>query len=108
MNIYSRGAITITHKKPFIDWNNRLFPDFNMYENILGESKTYLVQEIFNDADKLVKKHYKEIFEIELEGICIDENEWPKVRSYKVFCEWFSFTVSDYVIDLCDKPLYGF
>ncbi len=77
MTVLSRSAITITYKKPFADWNNALFPDMPIHENMLGESKTYLINEIFNNANAVIKKHYKEIFENELEGICVDENEWP-------------------------------
>ncbi len=106
MNVLSRSAITITHKKPFIEWNNALFPDLLMYENMLGESKTYLIDELIENADKVIKKHYKEIFETELEGICIDENEWPEKRNWKLFNEWFSYEISDWVMDLSNKEMF--
>ncbi len=103
MEALERSAITITYKKPFIDWNNRLSPDLPLEENMLGESKTYLVDAIFDAPDKLIKKHYKTIFEEELEGIWIDENDWPQNRSFKLFNEWFSYEISDIVIDLVEK-----
>ena len=106
MNILSRSAITISYKKPFIDWNNKLTPDILLHENILGESKTYLTDELFDDAEKLVKKHYKDIFEIELEGMWTDENDWPQKRTFKLFKEWFNYEVSDFVVDLLRKNLY--
>jgi hypothetical protein len=46
MQVINRAAITITHKKPFIDWANKLDPVFLMEENMLGESGTYLINEI--------------------------------------------------------------
>jgi hypothetical protein len=106
MNTLNRSAITISYKKPFIDWNNKLTPDMTLDENMLGESKTYLTNGIFDDAEKLVKKYFKEIFEIELEGMWTDENDWPQKRTFKLFNEWFNYEVSDLVIDLSNKNLY--
>jgi hypothetical protein len=106
MRVLYRSAITITYKKPFIDWNNKLFPDLPIEENILGESKTYLINSLFDDAGKVIKKHYKIIFETELEGICIDENEWPEKRTFKLFNEWFSYEISDWVMDLSKNSLF--
>ena len=107
MNVISRSAITITHKKPFIDWNNALFPDLPMHENILGESKTYLIDELVDNAGDVIKKHYQQIFETELEGICTDENEWPATRHLKLFNEWFSYEISDWVMDLSKKDMFS-
>ena len=107
MKVLSRSAITITYKKPFIDWNNKLFPDLPMHENMIGESKTYLVNEIFNNAVQVIKKYYKEIFETELEGVCIDNNEWPQKITIKLFNEWFSYEISDWVMDLSNKSFFS-
>lgn len=106
MNVLNRSAITITYKKPFVDWNNQLIPDMLLEENMLGESKTYLIAELYDDAEKLMKKHYKLIFEIELEGIWTYENDWPQKRTFKLFNEWFNYEISDFVIDLSNKNLY--
>ena len=83
MRTINRSAITITYKKPFIDWHNKLFPDIIYHENILGESKTYLINQIFDNAEQVLKKHFKDIFEIELEGICTDESDWPKKEKFQ-------------------------
>jgi hypothetical protein len=107
MKVINRGAITITYKKPFVEWNNRLFPDLPIFENMLGESKTYLVKDDFDDAEKVIKKHYKQIFELELESYWTDENDWPKNRDFKLFNEWFAYEISDWVVDLINKPLEG-
>lgn len=100
MKILDRSAITITSKTPFIEWNNNLFPDLPMEENVLGESRTYLINELFDTTDSIIKKNYKIIFEMELEVICTDEDEWPKKRNFKLFNEWFSHEISNWVIDL--------
>jgi len=107
MRVLNRSAITISYKKPFIDWNNRLFPDLLMQENMLGESKTYLINQLFNNADQALKKYYKEIFEAELEGVCLDEEEWPEKRTFKLFNEWFSYEISDWVTDLSNQSFFS-
>lgn len=105
MRVLHRSAITINYKKPFVEWHNKLFPEAPMTENMLGESKTYLIDNVFDNADDVIKKYFKVIFEIELEGICIDENEWPRKLSLKMFNEWFSCDISDWVIDLSKKSI---
>jgi hypothetical protein len=100
MKILERSAITITYKKPFVDWNNQLTPELPLHEDMLGESKTYLTKVDFDDADKLIRKHYKEIFEMELEGMWTDENDWPQNRDFQLFNEWFRYEISDWVTDL--------
>jgi hypothetical protein len=105
MKILHRCAITVNYKKPFIEWNNKLFPDLPMEESILGESKTYLIDDIFDNAEEVIKKYYKIIFKTELEGICIDENEWPKKLSLKLFNMWFGYEISDWVMDLSKRGL---
>ena len=100
MKILNRSAITINYKKPFIDWINALTPELPMSERMLGESTTYLVKADFENADQCIKKQYKEIFEMELEGQWTDENDWPQKLTVKLFNEWFSYEISDLVIDL--------
>lgn len=100
MKITNRSAITINYKKPFVDWSNALTPELSMNENMLGESTTYLVKADFDDAEKCIKKYYKEIFELELDGQWTDENDWPQKMTFKLFNEWFSYEISDLVIDL--------
>jgi len=71
-----------------------------MEVNILGESSTYLVTESTGDADKLLRKYYKEIFENELFQMWTDENDWPQKISYELFNEWFSVEIAGFVYDL--------
>lgn len=100
MKILNRSSITVTYKKPFVDWHNRLLPEFPIDNNKLVESSTYLVRELFDDADKLLRKHYKEIFENELYNMWTDENDWPQKITYKLFNEWFSVEIAGFVYDL--------
>jgi hypothetical protein len=105
MKVLNRAAITITYKKSFIDWHNNLFEDSKMHENMIGESKTYLVNENFDNVDILIKRHYKEIFENELLENWNDENDFPKNISRKLFDKWFDYEVSDFVYDHSSRKL---
>jgi hypothetical protein len=79
MEVYNRSAITVTPKKPFVDWNNKLTPEM----------------------------YFKQIFEEELEAMWTDEEDWPQKRDFNTFCEWFDFEISDWVMDLSKKPLHS-
>ena len=59
----------------------------------------------FIDADVVIKKYYKEIFETELFQMWTDENDWPPKITLKLFHEWFSVEISGWVYDL-DKLIY--
>lgn len=100
MKVINRSAITINYNKPFVDWSNALTPELPMSEKMLGESTTYLVKGDFDNSEKCIKKYFKKIFEEELEGQWTDENDWPQNRTFKLFNEWFTYEISDLVIDL--------
>ena len=105
MEVYNKSAITVTPKKPFVDWNNKLTPEMPISEKMMGSSRTYLTNPDFEDAEKHLKKYFKQIFEEELEAMWTDEEEWPQKRDFKTFCEWFEYEISDWVVDLSKKPL---
>lgn len=52
MNIVNRCAITVVYKKPFSDWNDRVFPDMPMESHGYKESYTYLVKEEMDISEK--------------------------------------------------------
>lgn len=105
MTTLNRSAITIKPKQPFVDWANKVIPELPTELNVLGESKTYLTNPDFDNAEKHIKKYFKQIFEEELEGTWLNENDWPINRDFKTFCEWFDFEISDLVTDLSKKRL---
>jgi len=105
MKVYNRSAFTVTAKKPFIDWINRLDPKNPLKIRVLGESSTYLTKPDFTDAAAHLKKYHKEIFELELESMWTDEEDWPENITLELFHEWFSVEISNWVYDLSKKPL---
>ncbi len=105
MHVINRSSITVSFKKPFADWINKLDAQHLIEEMMLGESSTYLVKEMFNDAGDLIKKHYKNIFENELMVMWMDENDWLANRTFKMFNEWFSYEISGFVYDTMKSPI---
>jgi hypothetical protein len=95
-----KSAITITYQKAFIDWNNKIYPELPMEEEMLGEASTYLVNESFDDPEELLEKHYKQIFKNELKTITEDESKWPNPITTALFDKWFYYEISDTVIAL--------
>ena len=102
MHIINRSAITVTYKKPFIDWHNNLMPGNG---NIIDESSNYLIPELADNTSDITKKYYLEIFETELFQMWTDENAWPPKITLKLFHEWFSVIISGWVYDLERKEL---
>lgn len=100
MDLLDKLAITVTYKKSFIDWGRNLVPDMPDHLGVFGESKTYLIKFSNQNADKILNKYWREIFEIELNGIWTNENDWPPKLTKKMFFEWFSVELSDFVIEL--------
>jgi len=85
MEILNRSAITITPKQPFVDWANALSSEFPMEISVIGESHTYLTNPDLDNAQKHIKKYFKQIFEEELEGIWTVEQDWPQKRDFEAF-----------------------
>lgn len=100
METIYNSAITITYKKPFIDWNNKQFPELPMEEDVLGESTTYLTKAAFDDPEQLLLKYFKQIFKAELSIITDDEKKWPSPLNIDLFEDWFYFEISDSVTEL--------
>ena len=100
----NRGLVIIIPKQPAYDWENKVFPEDELIRNIEDavEHNSYLLEEyqVYDDPKKALKKYWKFIFEDHLFGICLDENEWPKKLTWKLFTEWFEFHFSSMVIDL--------
>lgn len=100
----SRSAVAVTPKKPLRDWIDALLPEYPQPE---GQGTVYLIKALDGDADieKWLKTNYKNIFENELNQLYTDEDEWPKNRSFKLFNEWFDFTVHPFVVDMLNGPV---
>ncbi len=101
-----RAAILITPKQPFFDWINSIEPldrmDDEMYEGELHLVPDYETKE---EILRWLKKHYDLIFTEMLNGWYIDEDLWPQKRSFKMFGEWFQYSLHPMVWDWVAGPV---
>lgn len=62
----------------------------------------YLVPEISTGEGETppLEDYFEKIFEIELEAWSTDESEWPALRDFKTFMDWFDVQGESIVVDL--------
>lgn len=102
----NRGAIILRPAQPFIDWAAGL-DDSGLVPSAEGEQHAYLVPEWEDDREqeRVLKKVFAELFERELFGWHMVEEDWPRDRSLREFLRWFHIEMHSLVIDVCQEPL---
>lgn len=106
--VVNRGALLLRYREPAVRWINEADPNPSSspidLQSANEERNVYLISDnAGNDRqslDRWLKRHYAEIFEIELEDWYTDPNLWPKQRSYTLFREWFEPELHTVLIDL--------
>ena len=106
----NRDAVIIFPKQPLIDWVNKIFPDDKIScpkTMAHDEANVYLIPETdsHEDALKEIKANFELFFYEELNNWCVDDSFWPKNLSWKMFNEWFNYSVQSMVIDVLDAPI---
>lgn len=103
----NRSSVIVRPKQPFLDWVTSYESSDISFQDVGHEQTVYLIPEYLNDLDahQVLKSIYETIFELELEGWCVDENKWPSMRTLGVFKEWFTVEFHSMVIDLCGDPI---
>jgi hypothetical protein len=106
--VVNRGALILRYKEPAVRWINDVDPspssDPISLESVNEERTVYLISDTAGDDSKRferwLKRHYAEIFEMELEGWYTDPNLWPKQISYEMFRQWFEPELHTVLVDL--------
>ncbi len=98
----NRSCVVVRPAQGYIDWAVGL-DDSGIVPQVTGEQTVYLIPEYENDehATYLLSQCFESIFELELMSWHTDETDWPKKRTFKMFCEWFAFEFHSVVEDLC-------
>jgi hypothetical protein len=110
----NRGAIILRYKELAVRWINDSDPspsETPVTLDFVNEERTvYLIPDGAGDdpqtLERWLKRHYAEIFEMELEGWYTDENLWPKERSYSLFKKWFEPELHTVLVDLGSGGIY--
>ena len=107
MKTINRTVLTIMPKRPYIDWANRFDDDGPRLNEDAVHATSILITDKYDEYNYSVflRKHYKEIFEMELDSWMTDPDAWPQKRSYPMFLEWFTVVVSDTVLEMGKGPI---
>lgn len=104
MQLVNRAAITVTPKRPYIDWANSLDDDGpRIGPDHLPERSVYLVKDIGDysgEMETIVRRYYRKIFEHELIAWHRVKSEWPQKRDFATFTQWFDAEVHSMILDL--------
>lgn len=103
--IIDRDAVIITSKKPLIDWVNYYRAELKLEVPSVWDhdkSRIYLIPELRGPKDSLeyLKANFDHFFRCELLGWFTEEELMPKKRTWKLFNEWFSFSIQSMVLDV--------
>jgi hypothetical protein len=111
MEHLNRNAISVSAKKPMIDWVNSMDPVHPIKFRIplnYDESTIYLIEEIETEEDfeEWIRENYLAIFEEELFSWITDDSKWPDSLTYELFTKWIQVAYQSIVVDLNDdQPL---
>ena len=98
----NRYAVLLVPNDECVAWVNS-FPNDDKLTNLEDAQKeptVYLIPDGMADPETYVRRHYKAMFEEELNSWYTDPDMWPKDRSFKTFKNFFTVQVSTMVFDL--------
>ena len=103
----NRGAVILRYREPAVRWINEADPyednpGFTL-ESVNHERTVYLISDRYTESvstmRRWVRRHYRKLFEAELEGWYTDPELWPKERTYERFQAWFDVEYHSVVVD---------
>jgi hypothetical protein len=98
MDTLNRSAIVVKPKQRFLDWLHTADPTSHgtTFLDIAGEPKINLIPECDTDEDlgDVLRELCEEIFEEQLDSWYRETSAWPQDRSYDVFCQWSSISIT--------------
>jgi hypothetical protein len=98
----NRNVFVAEPTEVFLEWA-KYNPDTDLkltLDELHADSSAYLIPEQEDDAQSWLRRNFKTIFEIELDGWCTDPSLWPEDRSFKAFKKYFRIHFCSSVIDL--------
>jgi len=106
----NRDVLIIFPKQPLIDWASTIFPNDEVKCPALmanDKGNVYLIAEAYNSESALeeVRANFEVFFHEELGNWTYDESLWPKKITWKMFNEWFNYSVQSMVLDVLDEPI---
>jgi hypothetical protein len=95
-----RSAIVIKPAQPFLDWLQKHDPEMIIYDD-MQQGDIYLLPDLetIEQIEKWLKKNFDELFAEQLFNWYVDETMWPENRTFKMFKEWFQYSLHTMVFD---------
>ena len=103
----NRTALVVRPKKPFFDWLKKIDPEDDPLQDFMDDSDVYLLPN-FEDHEEMenwLKKNYDQIFCDQMNHWYTDEDLWIQKRTFKLFNEWFDYSMHTMIWDTLDKPV---
>lgn len=98
----NRNVLVVEPTEVFSEWA-RKYPDEDAeltLKELIADSTVYLIPEQEAEPTDWLRRNFKTIFEIELDGWCTESSLWPEDRSFKAFNKFFRIHFCSTVIDL--------
>jgi len=98
----NRNVLVAEPTEVFLEWA-RKYPDEDAgltLKELVADTTAYLIPEQEADAEAWLRRNFRTIFDIELDGWCTDPARWPADRSFKAFKKYFRVHFCSSVIDL--------
>lgn len=98
----NRNVLVAEPTEVFLEWA-RKYPDEDAgltLKELVADTTAYLIPEQEADAEAWLRRNFRTIFDIELDGWCTDPARWPADRSYKAFKKYFRVHFCSSAIDL--------
>jgi hypothetical protein len=96
----NRHAVILVPTEECLEWVRSCAGDDMPLADVEREPTVYLIPEGKAAPEAYLRRHFKAIFEEELNSWYTDPDMWPKDRSFKTFKKFFAVQVSTMVFDL--------
>jgi hypothetical protein len=99
-----RSALVIQPKQPFFEWLKSIDPS-DESQSLEFHSDVYLLKDFeeVTQMENWLKKNFDKIFSDQLNNWYVDKSLWVKSRTFKMFSEWFSYSLHTMVWDTESK-----
>ena len=107
MKTINRMVVTLIPRQPYINWANGFDDGGAEMDTEPVCATSVLIPNSFDEFnyEGFLKKHYKKLFETELEAWMTDPDLWPKKRDYETFMKWFTVVPSDAGFEMGKGPI---
>jgi hypothetical protein len=102
----NRTALIIKPKQPFKEWLLNIGSD-NQGVEIEKDPMIYLLPDFdeTKDLDRWLKKNFDQIFVDQMNYWYTLESMWVQNRTFKMFKEWFDYSLYMMILDTLEEPI---